>query len=152
MRFHGKLYDFMRYRYGIDDLYRFLLCLYIFFAIIHLFVASVILTVIELLLFIIIFYRVFSKNISKRRRENEIYIGLMKRVLKPFYGLLRDYRDKKVYVYRRCHYCKKILRLPLPDKRGIKYITCPKCKKRIKTFIVRRQKVEVIFEKGRTKR
>ncbi len=149
MKYINKFYNFMRFRYGIDELYKFLLYLYLAITIINLFLSSRLFSIMELLLFIIIIYRVFSKNISKRKKENDRYIMLKNKILKPFKNLKRNFNDRDYYVYRRCHNCKTTLKLPIPEKRGMKYVKCPKCKKRIKVLILRKQKIEVI--KGKEK-
>ena len=150
MRFQNKLYKFMYGRYGIDNLYNFLFYVYIFILIANLFINSNILCWIALLPLTIAFYRFFSKNISKRRKENDMYLKIKNNVLKPYKNLRRNYKDKDMYIYKKCHKCHTILRLPLPPKRGIRHAKCPNCKKRIKILCLRKQKVEVI-RKGEVK-
>ena len=68
-----------------------------------------------------IFFRMFSKNIGKRRRENEKFCG--------FFKLLKNkFRDRKTHVYRKCPECKAVLRLP--KSKGKHTVVCPRCKKR----------------------
>ena len=72
-------------------------------------------------LMIWIFFRMFSRNIGKRRRENEKFCG--------FFKLRRNkFRDRKTHVYRKCPGCKAILRLP--KSKGKHTVVCPRCKKR----------------------
>ena len=77
------------------------------------------------------FYRAFSKKIYKRSNENQIYIKIKKKVLKPFNNLIRDFKNRKTHMYIKCYHCKTIIKLPLTNSRGIKHTTCPTCKKRI---------------------
>lgn len=144
MKFQNKLYQFMYGRYGIDELYQFLFFLYLFIVIIDLFVKNNILFGVELFLLIIIFYRIFSKNINKRRKENEMYLNLKNRFLTPFKNIKRNYRDRNNYIYKKCRKCHTTLRLPLPSKRGIKYAKCPNCKERVRIICFRKLKIEVI--------
>ena len=148
MKYVNKFYKFMRFRYGIDELYRFLLCLYIVIAIVHLFISSRILSAVELVIFMVMLYKVFSKNISKRKKENEKYLKLKKKIMRPIQRVKRDYQDREYCIYHKCRYCKVTLKLPIPSKRGIKHVTCPNCKKRITMLVLRKQKIEVIKKKG----
>ena len=68
---NNKLRTFMIGRYGIDDLYKVLLVIYTILILINIFIRSKIIAVIEVLLIIIMIYRVLSKNIYQRRKEND---------------------------------------------------------------------------------
>ncbi len=148
MNFIRKIISFMYGRYGVDDLYKFLFKCFFCLVLINLIFHNTILFYIELLIFVIMVYRVLSKNIYKRRRENEKFLNFKKKLLKPFSNIKRNYRDRKQYVYKKCHNCKTTLRLPLPSKRGINHVKCPECKKRLTVFSLRKEKIEII----RTKR
>ena len=152
MKFVYKLQKFMMSRYGPDDLYQFLLYCYIGLFILDLFVNSKILNILELSVVIILFYRFFSKNISRRRKENQQYLKIKRQFLKPFQSLKRNYQEKDVYVYKKCSKCKTTLRLPLPSKRGIQHVKCPKCKKKITFLCFREEKVEVIKNKRKDRK
>ena len=147
MKFIDKLRRLMIGRYGIDDLYNFLFRLYLILFLIDIFINSKILTIIELIIVIIMFYRFLSKNIYTRQKENKEFLKLKSKVLKPFNNIKRNYKDRDYYVYKKCKYCKTTLKLPLPKKRGIQHVKCPKCKKRIKFICFRQEKVEVIKAK-----
>lgn len=144
MKYYQKFYKFMRNRYGTDLLEKDLMKFYFILIIIDLFVNSYVLLGLELLLFIIIIFRFFSKNIKKRRKENDKYCKIKEKLKKPFKNISRNYKDRNDYIYRKCHKCKTILRLPLPPKRGFRYAKCPKCKERVKVFTLRKQKQEII--------
>ena len=152
MKLIYKLQKFMIGRYGPDELYSFLLKLYILLFIINIFVNSKILNTIELLTVLILFYRFLSKNITRRRKENKIYLKTKEKVLKPFKNLQRNYQERDTYVYKKCFKCKTTLRLPLPSKRGIQHAKCPKCKKKISFLCLRKEKIEVIKNKKRTRK
>jgi len=95
------------------------------------------------------FYRFFSKKITIRRKENEQFLKLKKKVLKPFKNIKRNYQDRDYYVYKKCKSCKSTLKLPLPPKRGIQHVKCPTCKKKFKFLCLRQEKVEVIKNKSK---
>lgn len=144
MNFINKIARFMNGRYGIDDLYKFYAKIFFVLVLINLFFHNQILFYIELLIFVVMIYRVLSKNIYQRRKENAKFLHIKNQLLKPFSNLKRNYRDRKQYVYKKCHYCKTTLRLPLPSKRGIHHVKCPECKKRLTLFSLRKEKVEII--------
>ncbi len=132
-------------RYGIDNLYMFLFTLYFILIIINMFINSFILTILELIIVIIMLYRMFSKNKYRRSREEALYLKV-KDNIKSFFKKSKN-KDKD-HVYKRCHKCKTKIRLPLPSSIGIKYVTCPKCKNKFKTFVLRKQKIELIRKKS----
>lgn len=144
-----KLQKFMIGRYGPDDLYKFLLKLYLFIFIIDLFINFEILTLIELFIVIIMFYRFLSKNIKQRRKENDTYLKIKKKISKPFKNIKRNYLDRDYHVYKKCSKCKSTLKLPLPPKRGVQHVKCPTCKNKIKFLCLRKEKIEVIKKKGK---
>lgn len=133
-------------RHLIDNLNRFLLVIFIILFIISLFIRNFFLDLTKVLLLVIIILRIIDKNTNRKEKQNKIYLKYRNMLLKPFDVLIKNIKDKE-HVYKRCHKCKTILKLPLPDKRGIKHSKCPNCGKRI-TFITFKQiKIEVIKRK-----
>lgn len=143
MKFINKIQRFMYGRYGSDELYMFLFKIYLVLFFINLFCKLDILTYIELFLIIFMLYRFFSKNLYKRRRENTIFLNIKKKILKPFDVLKKNICDKN-HVYKKCHKCKTILKLPLPIKRGIKTAKCPNCGNKVKLLVLKKEKIEII--------
>lgn len=124
---------FMYGRYGADNLNRALLVTYIVIAALHfiisLFSDSVaVYLIFSLMLWTIIgiaFFRMFSRNIYKRQRENDKYLRLRNSFIshaRAFSGNLRE-RDKKYVV---CPACKAVVRFPA--KKGTHSAQCPKCR------------------------
>lgn len=148
MKFIEKFQKFMYGRYGVDELYKFLMYTYILLVIINLFIKSNIITIIELIIFIVMFYRFFSKKIYKRSTENVKFLKVRDSLLKPFYILKRNYRDRHECIYKKCKHCKKLLKLPIPESIGIKTVKCPKCKKLFKMLVLRHEKTEIISKKS----
>lgn len=146
MKIIEKLRKFMYGRYGIDDLYNFMFRLYIFLIIFNLFIKSNVITLLELIVLIIIFYRMFSKKIYKRSNENQKFLKIKKKLLKPFRNIRRSIKDKE-YIYKNCKHCKKLLKLPIPYKRGLKEVKCPKCNKTFKMLVIKKNKIEIISKK-----
>ena len=146
MKWINKLQKFMYGRYGVDELYKFLFTLYIISFIINIFLNSLILEIIGLIIVLFTFYRVFSKNIYKRTRENKEYLKLKKQIIKPLQIIERNIKDKD-NIYKKCPKCKTTLKLPIPYKIGIKHTTCPKCKKKLSFLVLKKQKIEIIKKK-----
>ena len=106
-KFRDKLANFMRGRYGMDNLYYFLIALIFVLMIIYTFTRKTIFYVIELVLFIIVMFRTFSRNYNARRKENELYLSLTKPVRSFFSLFKRRVRDRNSYRYRKCPKCGK---------------------------------------------
>ena len=128
-KFKSKLYRFMYGRYGTDTLGNVMLFTYIALLLIHTFVGffwdnvwmDAAVWVISAVLAFTVIYRMFSKNLTKRRKENEKFCG--------FFKLRKNkFRDRKTHVYRKCPDCKAVLRLP--RAKGKHSVVCPRCKKR----------------------
>ena len=131
-KFSNGLARFFYGRYGNDTLNKFLMVLYLIcvvtVSILSLFIQSALFTLIAwsvtMGIFVWSFYRTMSRNILKRRRENERFCG--------FFKLRRNkFRDRKTHVYRKCPNCKVVLRLP--KAKGKHFVNCPKCKNRFQT-------------------
>ncbi|MBR2012897.1 MAG: hypothetical protein IJ995_01600 [Clostridia bacterium] len=112
-------------RYGVDQLGRALLWVYLGLAIVALVVRP--LYYMALALMVWMMFRIFSKNIYKRQSENQKYLRLSGKVRGWFALQKNKFRDRKTHRYRRCPYCKATLRLP--NKKGKHTVCCPKCKK-----------------------
>ena len=138
-------------KHFIDELNRLLIVLWLITLIISFFTHNFILDLIPILIFLIILFRLLSKNKSARYKENNYYLKITKTLKKPFKNILRNYQDRHVYVYKKCPKCKTTLKLPLPNKRGINHAKCPNCKYRVTLFTLRKYKVEVIKKKKSNK-
>lgn len=124
-----KFAKFMYGRYGTDRLNMFLVILLLVCAVINMFVRnayfSVVLTSWEFLLIILIYYRMFSRNISKRYAENQKYLNIENRV-RRFFGKNKyiQQQRKEFHIYT-CPGCKQKIRIP--KGKGKVSIRCPKC-------------------------
>ena len=146
MKFRDKLVRFMQGRYGPDNLYNFLFIIYIILFIIDIFINTNIISVLEIVIVFIMIYRLFSKNIYARRKENQIYLKIKGVLVKPLVNLKRNIKDKE-HVYKKCRRCKTTLKLPLPSKRGINHAKCPHCKNKVTLFTLKKEKIEIITNK-----
>jgi len=128
----NKLYRFMYGRYGGDKLGTVLSWTYFAFVLIYTVIGffwdnpifTVVCMAISLTLIFFVFFRMFSRNITKRRRENEVFCN--------FFKLRKNkFKDRKTHVYRKCKRCKAVLRLP--RAKGKHFVVCPRCKNRFST-------------------
>ncbi len=142
----NKIYSFMQGRYGIDDIYKDGLILYLVLVILDIFFDSKILYVLQMTSILTLLYRAFSKQINKRKCENDKYLKFKRKMLKPIKDI-KKYKKDDYHIYKKCHYCDTILKLPIPNKRGIKHSKCPTCKKRNTFLILKKLKVEIIKKK-----
>ena len=128
-----RLYRFMQGRYGTDSLNNFLLAIYFGLFLVNLFIPTLIVSFLETVLIVWMFFRILSRNIYKRRRENEKFLNLMKKP-KAYFALTKSKRrDRKTHVYRKCPACKSTLRLP--RRKGKHTAVCPRCERRFEVKI-----------------
>ena len=80
------------------------------------------------LLAVLIFFRAFSKNLSKRREENRKFLNWWWPVKGRLVGAKQRRQDKD-HKYFTCKTCKTICRVPAG--KGKLEITCPKCGNKI---------------------
>lgn len=135
-RFRNWLVRFMSGRYGSDALGKFTMITYLVLAFAQLFLVRTALmrglggwiwNAVLLLLFAWSVFRMLSRNIVARSRENRRFLSI-KNGFKKFFWLRKQmWKDRKTHVYKKCPHCKSVLRLP--RRKGDHGVTCPKCKK-----------------------
>lgn len=124
-----KIRRFMAGRYGNDKLNQFMMAVFLGCAVLNLFVrnayVSTVLNSWECLLILLVYIRMFSRNISKRYAENQKYLALENR-LRRFWGQKRYLiQQRKEYHIYKCPGCKQKIRIP--RGKGKISIRCPKC-------------------------
>ncbi|MBQ8894690.1 MAG: hypothetical protein IJ043_09840 [Clostridia bacterium] len=125
MKFRDRVARFMYGRYGVDQLGKALLWVYLGLLLLGIFVD--LFQILAIALVVWMFFRIFSKNIQKRYAENQKYLQLTGKV-KNWFGLQKKkLADRKTHRYRTCPHCKATLRLP--NKKGKHTVCCPKCRK-----------------------
>jgi hypothetical protein len=123
--FKDKLARFMYGRYGQDQLYFACLIACLILLIINTFVNSFIFGVLIGVILILIAFRTFSRNVSRRRMENEKFLKLWNPVKGKISLTIRRIKERKTHCFRKCPSCKKVLRLP--RKKGKHVVSCPCC-------------------------
>ena len=133
---HGFFDRFLRFMYGrngIDRLCRFLFLIYTILVIANIFANSFILYILSLLLAIYALFRVFSKNVPKRQRENLFYVKKADKVKGFLKRQQSRIRDRKTHKYVKCPFCKSHLRVK--RAKGKHTVRCPRCSKTFDTTI-----------------
>ena len=119
-----KFYRFMQGRYGIDQLNSFLMIVCVICFIVNMFIGGIVLTFIAYGTWLFVIFRMFSKNIYARNRENDKYLNFfspLSRWLKLKLMSKQDPSNK----YFSCPKCKQMVRVP--KGHGTVVVTCPNC-------------------------
>ena len=131
-KLQNALYRFMYGRNGSDQLNVALLVIYLALWLVGGLIASVlnsgvlaaIVNALMSVLAVIIFFRMLSKNLVKRRAENAKFLAWWYPMKNRLAGM-KARRADKAHKYFTCRSCKTICRVPVG--KGKIVITCPKC-------------------------
>lgn len=111
-----KMYRFMQGRYGMDDLGRFFMIVILVLMVLSMIFQSSLMNLLVCAGLVYVYYRAFSRNISKRYGENQKFL--------EFKNQLRSRRTSTVRVFQ-CPTCGQKVRVP--KGKGKISIHCPKC-------------------------
>lgn len=120
-----KIQRFMIGRYGVDELNRFLMGVTMVFIILDLFVRTHVLYLLGAVCLILCYYRMLSRNISKRYQENQKYLDKEFKVKEGFRKLKFKVSQSRQYHIYKCPNCGQKIRIP--RGKGKISIHCPKC-------------------------
>lgn len=121
-----RMQRFMAGRYGNDQLNQFIFIVAIISMVLEIITRQSLFYTLTLVLLILAYVRVFSRNINKRYEENMKFLQKKDAILNKF-------RKQKYYASQRrnfhiytCPQCKQKIRIP--KGKGKISITCPKCR------------------------
>lgn len=119
-----KLQRFMWGRYGSDRFNQFLLfcalvCLVISFA------GGSLFYILGTIVVVYAYFRMFSRNVSRRSMENQRYLKTEMKVRSFFAGKKKEWAQRKEFRIYRCPKCRQKLRVP--RGKGRIAIRCRKC-------------------------
>ena len=120
-----KFMSFMRGRYGVDKLSNTLVWIAFALMIINIKAGSSLIYALSIALLIYAYYRMFSRQIGKRSRENEWYLSKTYKLrMKMLKTRDRAKLRKNHHIYK-CPDCGQ--KVKVPRGRGKIEVTCPKC-------------------------
>lgn len=124
--FKDKMARFMYGRYGMDQLSRNLSLICLVLLIVTNFVRNNVIYMIALVGIVYTYFRVFSRNISRRSEENEKYLKFHYKVVGKLNKIKFRITDSKTHRIFRCPSCLQKIRVP--RGKGKISIKCPKCR------------------------
>ena len=133
-KFMQKYSEFMNGRYGVDDLFYFLMGFVLITGLFPNFLLKNGLTLVRWIVFAFGLFRYFSKNFQARAKENAWFMKWFRPIKKEIKFLYTRIKNIKTYRYRRCPHCHQQLRLPI--NKGKHTVVCPNCKQEFKTTIL----------------
>ena len=121
-----KLARFMVGRNGVDDLARFESWFVLVVLILSIFTRSELLDLIAIALIVHMYFRVFSRNVSKRYEENQKFLNFRYDWTVKWNRKKKHFEQRKMYKFYKCPMCRQEVRVPRGH--GKICITCPKCR------------------------
>ena len=125
-----KFYRFMQVRYGVDQFAKFTMGVALVSIVLAIFVntgssAGSLLDMLGLVAIVYTYFRIFSRNISKRAQENQKYLSAtakLRQRLNKEKNMMKQRKDYHIYT---CPSCGQKVRIP--RGKGKIEISCPKC-------------------------
>ena len=125
-KFRQKMMQFMQGRYGADQFSKFLIYLSLILLVITLFWHNNFIYYIAVIALVYSYFRILSRNISKRYAENQKYLALRYKVVGKFNSIKLRIKDSKTHKIFRCPSCSQKIRVP--KGKGRISIKCPRCR------------------------
>lgn len=123
-----KLIQFMYGRNGFDLFSKFLTYLALALVVLQLLIrgtAGKVLWYLAIAVLAYAYFRVFSRNLNRRREENAKYYQYRMKVINDFRDWMDRRRQSRDYKFFRCPSCRAMLRVP--RGKGKIRVTCRKC-------------------------
>lgn len=124
-----KIARFMQGRYGVDQFTNFLVCSALVMLVITMFIKIPVIhflfNILSVIAIVYAYFRMLSRNHSKRFSENERYMKYYNSVK---FFIIREkshMQQRKTHHIYKCPQCKQSIRVP--KGKGRIAITCPKC-------------------------
>lgn len=119
-----KLQRFMWGRYGMDRMNQFLLICAFACLILSLFGGGLFYFLATVIM-VYAYYRMFSRNVNRRTRENQQFLKQEMKIRSFFTGKKKEWGQRKEYHIYKCPRCGQKIRVP--RGKGRIAITCRKC-------------------------
>lgn len=121
-----RMQRFMAGRYGNDQLNQFIFIVAIISMVLEIITRQSLFYTLTLVLLILAYVRVFSRNINKRYEENMKFLQRKDAILNKFRKQNYYAAQRRNYHIYTCPQCKQKIRIP--KGKGKISITCPKCR------------------------
>lgn len=121
-----RMQRFMAGRYGNDQLNQFIFIVAIISMVLEIIARQSLFYTLTLVLLILAYVRVFSRNINKRYEENMKFLQRKDAILNKFRKQKYYAAQRRNYHIYTCPQCKQKIRIP--KGKGKISITCPKCR------------------------
>lgn len=125
-KFRQKVMQFMQGRYGTDQFSRFLIYFSLVLLVITLFCRNNLIYYIAVIVLFYSYFRMLSRNISRRYAENQKYLSLRYKVVGKFNWIKLRIKDSRTHKIFKCPSCSQKIRVP--KGKGRISIKCPKCR------------------------
>ena len=129
-KFKDGVRNFMIGRNGADQLSMAMLIAGIVLSLLTTITRLAVFNVLGLIVLILTIFRMFSRNLEKRRAENQKFVNFRANFGTNAKQLMNRLKNMKKYKYFKCPQCGE--RLRLPRKVGEVTVTCGKCKNQFK--------------------
>lgn len=129
-KFKDGVRNFMIGRNGADQLSMAMLIAGIVLSLLTSITKIVIFNLLGLIILVLTIFRMFSRNLEKRRAENQKFVNFRANFGTNAKQMMNRLKNMKKYKYFKCPQCGALLRLP--RKVGEVTVTCGKCKNQFK--------------------
>ena len=116
---------FMQGRYGVDSLSSFLSVVLLVFIIVGVFVKIPFSGLITFAILVVLYWRMFSRDISKRYQENQKFLEIRDKLLGNLSSFESNLSQLKDYHIYKCPRCNQKIRIP--RGKGHIMVRCPRC-------------------------
>ena len=123
--FSERLAAWMRGRNGSDELGTFAIVLSLVLVVINLFARTFVLSILALVLLAYAWWRMSSKNLQARDRENRAFASLLGPVRPWLRNPAAALAEAKAYKHLKCPECGR--RMRVPRGKGKLRVKCPQC-------------------------
>ena len=124
----NMLRNFMIGRYGPDHLSMAMIVFSLIISLLNGIINFAPIIYLSYLILILAAYRMLSRNIARRRAENDKFIRYWWPIRTKFTRSLANIKHRKTHKFLKCPSCRNTLRVP--KGKGRLQITCPKCGER----------------------